>query len=415
MHFGFAFAVAVLAAFGLRALLDRPEGDRGRFSVPLVGIGIALVAFATVGLEPGDVGRTVKHFATGRDFQRGGVMALTSIVWFLIFVGGVGAAVWAAQRWPRRAAAMGAAVVALAVVDALHFAGNYQPMGPEDRVFPPRTSAVAYLQAHADEGRFMGLGHRLTNAYSLEYGLRDVRGYDPPYPTLRFFRLWRTASPGQVDWRPFTIETLDVTALRVMSVLGARYVLADPRQDQEVPTKGPWQGFREVYDRADATIYRNERAVPRVMVPRRVVVAPDERSARARLIAESWDPREAAVVVAGEPGLERLPRGSDSGSGLVRLVSEENTRVELSATLERPGLVLLNDQLTDGWKVELDGRPAEIVRANEVMRGVIAGPGEHEIVWSYAVPGLRIGILLSLLALALLASAATALRQPSAP
>jgi hypothetical protein len=43
------------------------------------------------------------------------------------------------------------------------------------------------------------------------------------------------------------------------------------------------------------------------------------------------------------------------------------------------------------------------------MRGVVVGPGHHEIVWSYAVPGLRAGVLLSLLALLALAGGGIAL------
>ncbi len=34
-------------------------------------------------------------------------------------------------------------------------------------------------------------------------------------------------------------------------------------------------------------------------------------------------------------------------------------------------------------------------RVNGVMRGVLVGAGSHEVVWSYRVPGLRIGLLVS--------------------
>ena len=57
-------------------------------------------------------------------------------------------------------------------------------------------------------------------------------------------------------------------------------------------------------------------------------------------------------------------------------------------SLDRSGLVVLNDSLTDGWSVKVDGRKATPVRVNSVMRGVVAGPGRHTIVWSYTTPGL---------------------------
>ena len=42
------------------------------------------------------------------------------------------------------------------------------------------------------------------------------------------------------------------------------------------------------------------------------------------------------------------------------------------------------------------------------MRGVAVPAGRHRIVWSYRVPGLRVGVALSALALALLLAGAGA-------
>ncbi len=65
-------------------------------------------------------------------------------------------------------------------------------------------------------------------------------------------------------------------------------------------------------------------------------------------------------------------------------------------------MVVLADQLLDGWSVRVDGRPARPLRVNTVLRGVVVGPGRHTIVWSYRVPGLRAGAAMSAIALALL-------------
>ncbi|MES1171416.1 MAG: YfhO family protein, partial [Actinomycetota bacterium] len=91
------------------------------------------------------------------------------------------------------------------------------------------------------------------------------------------------------------------------------------------------------------------------------------------------------------------------------VVDEGNTSVTLDARLDRRGLVVLNESLTDGWTVTVDGEKADPVRVNSVMRGVVAGPGRHEIVWSYAMPGLKAGALLSVLALLTLIGGAIAL------
>lgn len=80
------------------------------------------------------------------------------------------------------------------------------------------------------------------------------------------------------------------------------------------------------------------------------------------------------------------------------LAEERNARVTLDADLSRAGLVVLGEALTDGWSVEVDGRPSRALHVDEVMRGVVVPAGRHQVVWRFTVPGLRAGALLSLLA-----------------
>lgn len=402
MHFLFAFGAAVLAAFGLQAVLDRPMEERWRIAVPLVGIAVGLIAVGSVGL--GELGNVVEHFVTGADVASQDLpaltnaLALTSIAWFLLFVLGVGVALLAVGRWPQHRAAIVAGVVLLAVLDALHFAHGYQPMGPESKAFPPITPAITYLQRHVDEGRITGVNYALSSDWSLVYGLHDVRGYDPPYPTERYYRLWKAANPEQTNWRIFTLTDLGTNALKVSSVLGARYIVAAPGTQLPEDPEGR-RTLTRAYDGTDATIFENELAVPRAMVASRVVLTGEEGETRGALLTEGFDPRRTAVVEQGEPGVASVA-GGDAGpvSGSARIVKEEGSRVTMRATLDRRGLVVLNDHLTEGWSVSVDGRDAEIVRVNDVMRGVVVAAGSHEVQWSYRVPGLRVGLLVTLLA-----------------
>jgi hypothetical protein len=48
------------------------------------------------------------------------------------------------------------------------------------------------------------------------------------------------------------------------------------------------------------------------------------------------------------------------------------------------GLVVLNEVDAPGWSVRIDGRPAEPVRANWVLRGVVVPAGVHDLLWEYA-------------------------------
>jgi Bacterial membrane protein YfhO len=408
IHFVWALGAAVLAAFGLQAVIDRPAGDRWRPAVVVGALVVGVVALVGTGASGSDVGDTIEHFLSGRDFESNGVLALTSVAWYLLLAGGVALALAAARRWPARATAAAAAIVALAVVDALHFAGDYQPMAPASKSIPPRTPAIDFLQARRDEGRVLPLGSMLQNDWLLTYGLHDVRGYDPPQPTERLFALWRVANPDQLDWIAFAIGSFAPEAMQVGSVLGARYVVAEPG------TGEPGPPLRPVYDGGDARVFENPRAAPRVLVPAAIRVTDDEPATRAALVEADFDASREVVVERSEEEAAALaardgasaPAGGDGAAapGSAEVVAEENARVRIRAELDRPGLVALNDAWADGWSVHVDGEQAEQVRVNSVMRGVIVQAGVHDVEWRYRVPGLRVGLVLSLLALVVFAA-----------
>ncbi|HKG02610.1 MAG TPA: YfhO family protein [Conexibacter sp.] len=405
LHFVFELAIAVLAAFGLQAVLERPQ-ERGRqLAVALAGIGVALIAAALAHVGPGDVGHTVEHFLTGRDFHRRGVIELTTIAWFLLFTLGVTAALLALRRRPGWATAVATTLVLLAALDMLHFANRYNPMAPGDRVTPPRTPAIAYLQEHRAEGRFVGVELALPPEQSIRFGLADVRGYNPPFPTKDFLALWREATPGQVAWLPTTIGGITPATVQVTGALGARFILAAPGTTPPTAPDPALEPLRRVYSGRDATIFENPRATPRAFVAPAIVSVPDAASARAALVDSGFDARRAVVVESDQPSEAGLA-GAQGARGTAAIVAERNAHVTLRATLDRRGIVVLGDQLLDGWSVQVDGHPTTPVRVDAVLRGVVVDAGQHEIVWSYRVPGLRAGIATSALALILLLGAA---------
>ena len=413
LHFVWALAMSVLAAFGLHALLERPAGDRRRLAVGLGALALGAFAFVAVGqgADARAFARTAQHFLTGRDFRSPTVVALTSAVWYLVLAIGVAAALLAARRWPARRTWIAAGVVVLAAVDMLHFAIGYQPMAPASKAIPTKTAAIAWLQRHREDGRFLGINGALPNDWALTYGLRDVRGYDPPQPSVRYYRLWRLAESEQLDWTPFEIESLSPVAMQVASVLGARYVIAPPGSDLPTSrdgTRSQLPFMHVVYDGRDARIFVNERSLPRGLVAPRVRVVADEAAARTLLAEPSFDPRGEVVVEQADAAAAGLAgTGALASSGSVTVADRSNAEVSMRARLAQRGLVMLDDSWSPGWSVRVDGRPARAVRVDDVMRGVVVPPGAHAIAWSYRVPGLAAGALLS--ALALLAAVGLAL------
>jgi hypothetical protein len=393
----FLFAVALLAGFGLQALLEAPRREwRGWLAIG-AALAVGLAAGASVRGAAPSLGSFLRRSAEmGPE-----ALALASVGWWLVFVIGLAAVLLLAPRGGGRVWSLGLLVALLAALDLLHFAHGYQPIGPAARAIPPRTAAVAYLQRHDGGARFAGVDSTLANDWSTVYGLRDVRGYDAPQPSTRFYDLWRTIAPEQVSWLPFSIHTLGPQALRVLGMLGARTIVVPPGTGVPSPLLAP------VYRGRDATILANRLAVPRALVARQVRVADGEPAELGAIVEARFDPRRDVVVRSDELGTRALA----SGGGAVRVVAERNARVTLRARLPRRGLVLLDDAWSPGWSVMVDGRPTRALQADMVLRGVVVPAGTHEVVWSYRVPGLRLGAALSAVGLlAWLAWAALLLR-----
>jgi hypothetical protein len=404
--FAFELAVAVLAAFGLQEILDAPTGVRWRLVVVLVAGVVALVAAIEAHPSGAQLRDTLDHFLTGRNYPDGAVLALTSVTWFALFLLGVAALVLLARLRPAWGRGAAVALVVLAAVDAYHFVHGFQPMGPESVVMPPRTPSIAFLQRHRDDGRTVGLEMALPPDAGLVYGLRDVRGYDPPQPTRRMLSVWRLANPIQASWAPLVVETIDAANLRVLNVLGARYIVTPPG------TRFPRRTFPDLsiaYDGPDATILASAATPPRAFVPTETHVTPRASATGAAIVEAAFDPRREVAVERDQAGVAALAHGLPV-HGTATIVRERDASVTLRAQLDRRGLVVLNDQLLDGWSVRVDGHATKPLYVNEVMRGVIVPAGRHEIAWDYRVPGLRLGALLSAATFVLLAALGIGLR-----
>jgi hypothetical protein len=401
----FDLGVAVLAAFGLQALMDRPRERRRAYVVVVMALGAGAIAVASLQPSLSDLTGTFRHFAAGTPYEDPRIIALTSVGWWLLFATGIGVALLALKvmrrRWP-----VTIGMLVLAAADMLHFAHGYQPIGPPSKVIPPTTPAVAFLKRHAGDDRVVGLGFTLANNWNMVEGLRDVRGHDPPQPSLRYFRLWRLASPFQPTQATLTLpDTLDASGVRVMSVLGVRWIVTAPSGARPM---GP--GLSPAYRGKDAVVYQNARAAPRAIVARYVRSVAGEEAALAALVDPKFDPRTMAVVE--DESRARTPTVSGRRRGSVRVVEEDNARVRLRASLTGAGLVVLNESWAKGWSVRIDGRPATALRVNSVLRGVRVPPGEHTIEWEYRVPGLRLGLAITALgALAMLSWVAVVARR----
>ena len=82
----------------------------------------------------------------------------------------------------------------------------------------------------------------------------------------------------------------------------------------------------------------------------------------------------------------------------VRVEARDQTRVEVSVRGDADGLLVLADPWYPQWRVEVDGRPGDLLRVDHAFRGVRVPAGSHQVVFTYRDGALRSGLVLSVLA-----------------
>ena len=373
---------AVLAAIAFDALLARPPK---RLSVVIVFVAAAAVISVGVAATHGsfqDLRTALHHFRTGDDFARPDVIELVSVGWWALLALLLLVALLA--RRVTGAATFGAAVLVLTVLDLGHFARGYNPMAPPDRAVPAQPSAVRFLRAHAGGERVVGLGVVLPPDVSMQYGLEDVRGNDPPNPDKRYFRFFQLINPNQAlgDW--LAVPALSPLARRMLNLVNVRYIVTAPG-----PQVVAGSDLELLYRGADANVYRNGRAVARAFVPRVVTAVSGQDALFTRLRSPSFRPAGEAVV---EQALD--VRG---GRGTVEFVRDHAADGRLRVNLARRSLVVVANSFHKGWHVSVDGNERSLVRVDGILQGVVVPAGRHSVHLTYQTPGLAEGAVVSVI------------------
>jgi hypothetical protein len=120
------------------------------------------------------------------------------------------------------------------------------------------------------------------------------------------------------------------------------------------------------------------------MLIRRGVVLDAERL----MAGGSWpqlDP-SAAVILDRKPGeWNRWATRVDGSIGELEITIRRytTTEIEIEAATPLRAFLVLNELWYPGWEVDVDGRPAELLRANLLFRAVALPPGRHDVVFRF--------------------------------
>jgi hypothetical protein len=95
---------------------------------------------------------------------------------------------------------------------------------------------------------------------------------------------------------------------------------------------------------------------------------------------------------------------TNQNPGEVKFKSYKPADIVFEARAEANAVLMLNDKFDPMWRVTVDGKPAELLRCNYIMRGVFLTPGTHTVEFFFRPPlkpgyvtlaAMALGILLS--------------------
>ncbi len=268
-------------------------------------------------------------------------------------------------RAPRRRTAILAVVPLLLIVDQGSMGRRFQHRIPlENRYFTGPKEVVAFLKSRPGLFRILpmvGITEFLPNLPYL-VGLESFVGYHAV--TLRHF--------GDLAERARYKPILDMA--------NVEYLLLDA-------DLSPESALEPVFRQGTIRVYRNPGALPRAYLVDRFRTIPDAERRLQYMTGPSFDPAREVVLEDAPPKPAPVPGEGGCGEVEPPVYGRETIRTRVNA--RRRCFLVTSDTWYPDWSVEVDGRPAEILRANHAFRAVVVDAGEHDVVFRYTPRGYR--------------------------
>jgi len=299
-------------------------------------------------------------------------------------------------------------LLALGHVVAFPLGVDVGPYQPPD--VPERLARLGAPAPGADSGRTLSI-EDLRWGYTFYERRESLFGLELTLEPARFRalekRLAFDANWHRLDWAAFA------KAQGLLDALDVEWVVA-PAVEAGAFDPGEWNALGAVGQ--DPALLRNRERPGRAWVAHGTSVAANEQAALERLLAPDFDPRREVILEAPLASVGAAPAADPPTPARVSVVSP--TQVEVEAELPRPGILVLSEAFFPGWVAQVNGAPAEILRADYLLRGVALGAGSQRVRFEYRPVSVQIGAALSLagcLALVALVASDRRRAEPAAP
>jgi len=181
--------------------------------------------------------------------------------------------------------------------------------------------------------------------------------------------------------------TLPIDYARMLGfpdLLNVRYILALAKEQKP----------GAVYQDKDWKVYENPSGYPRAWTVHETKVEPSAERAAEQLGAPGFDAHRTALTEV-PVALEPLAEGAREA---VQALMVTPTRMELEVDAQSRGLLVLSENYYPGWRATVDDQSAPIYRVDSGLRGLVVQRGHSRVVLSYAPASVYWGGLLTSMA-----------------
>jgi hypothetical protein len=139
-------------------------------------------------------------------------------------------------------------------------------------------------------------------------------------------------------------------------------------------------------ENGDYALFEFTGALPRVKIYSNWEVNTNDSATLHTLTSPDFDPQKTVLVSNPLPVDAPMTNSAADNPGTVDFTSYASKDIVFSAQASAPSVLLLNDRFDPNWRVFVDGKQAELLRCNYIMRGVFLQPGTHTVEFHFSVP-----------------------------
>jgi hypothetical protein len=198
----------------------------------------------------------------------------------------------------------------------------------------------------------------------------------PPNSFFNLFRFWQLSNTRYILGPADFVPQMDPSGAQLAVVKRFEVVT----HSAQPTTWSDWSAQDNT--NGDLALIEFKRALPRASLFSNWQVEPNDTNTLQTLANPAFDPLKTVLVA--DPIPAPLPANAGQPGGTVQInPNYRPKRVELTADVKVPSVLLLCDRFNPRWQVTVDGKPEKVLRCNFIVRGVLLQPGKHDVVFHF--------------------------------